>query len=348
MKNAVFILFLIVTNNVYAQLGSIKTFDFLNLSPSARVTALGGYAAALSDGDINMMVINPALIDSLSINQIAINHNFHLADVSHGLVSYGFLLDKLKLNVGIGVNYVSYGDFRRFDFRDNELGSFGANEIALNIAMSKTFRQRMRIGSNIKFIQSSFDTYQSNAIGLDLGLYYYKPENRTSWAFVIKNIGLQLSSYGGIKESLPLDVHIGYSKQLEHLPFRLIISAHSLNNWQLNGVDNLSSDPIFVNQEPSDRSGFANFTDNLFRHLVFGGELMIGKNGIFRLRIGYDHQRNKELSTTAFRSLSGFSFGFGVKVKKITFDYGFGSYHLAGGVNHLSMMIGLNELFNKL
>lgn len=348
MRQLLYIGLLFFSVQLSGQLGGLNTYDFLNLSPSARITALGGYATALSDGDLNMMYSNPALIDSQVTQQIVINHNFHLAEVTHGNAGYGLYLDKLRMAVGIGASYVSYGAFRRFDFRDNELGTFNANEYALNVAVSKSIRDRLHIGANVKFIRSSFDIYQSNAIGLDLGVHYNKPENRSAWSLVIRNIGLQLSSFGLAREGLPIDVQIGYTKRLEHLPFRFLVSAHDLNHWNLNRVDSDDLDPIFINQpEEGGGGGLAGFADNFFRHLVFGGELSIGRNDVVRLRVGYNHQRNKELSTAAFRSLSGFSFGFGIKVKKIRFDYGFGSYHLAGGVNHLSLVMQMSELFRK-
>ena len=69
---------------------------------------------------------------------------------------------------------------------------------------------------------------------------------------------------------------------------------------------------------------------------------------VFRLRLGYNHLRNKELSVEGFRSLSGLSFGFGIRIKKIQIDYGVGRYHLAGSVNHLNVSIDLDHFFSKL
>ena len=82
--------------------------------------------------------------------------------------------------------------------------------------------------------------------------------------------------------------------------------------------------------------------------MAFGGEFILGKNEIFRLRFGYNHDRKKHLAVNGYRSLSGLSYGFGIKVKKIVFDYAFSKYHLAGGVNHLSLRINLETLISKL
>jgi len=61
------------------------------------------------------------------------------------------------------------------------------------------------------------------------------------------------------------------------------------------------------------------------------------------LRFGYNHQLKQELKVSPFTSFNGFSIGFGFKVKKIAFDYGFGSVHLAGGMNHLSLSTNFSE-----
>ena len=73
--------------------------------------------------------------------------------------------------------------------------------------------------------------------------------------------------------------------------------------------------------------------------------MLLGKNEIFRLRLGYNHNRKKDLAVDGYRSLSGLSYGFGIKIKKIAFDYSVSRYHLVGGVNHLSLRILLPDLF---
>ena len=54
-----------------------------------------------------------------------------------------------------------------------------------------------------------------------MGLHYAIPSDEMSVGFSVLNIGTQLSSYISTKEQLPLDVMVGVSKKLEHLPLRL-------------------------------------------------------------------------------------------------------------------------------
>ena len=85
------------------------------------------------------------------------------------------------------------------------------------------------------------------------------------------------------------------------------------------------------------------FIDNFFRHFTFSGEFLIGKSEVLALRFGYNHLRKKELSIQNFRTLAGFSFGFGVKISKFRLDYGYAKYHIADGGHHLSISTNLSR-----
>lgn len=325
------------------QLGGVGTFEFLNLTPSARITALGGYSSTLRDGDVNLGLLNPAALNNGTQGQLAFNHNFHIADINHGYFAYGFGLDSLGINLAIGGQYVSYGEFIRADARDNILGTFNAAEYALSISASKLISDRLSVGTTFKLVRSDLDQYDSFGIAFDLGIQYLKPEKDVVWSVLVRNIGVQLSRFSERSESLPTDIQIGYAKKLAHLPFRFLVTARDLQRWDIRESTRVEDDPIFINQTVAAEAGLQVFTNNLFRHLVFGGEFIIGQKEALRLRFGYNHQRNQELQSNVFRSFGGFSFGVGIKLKKFRFDYGLGNYHLGGGVNHLSLTIDLRD-----
>ena len=147
----------------------------------------------------------------------------------------------------------------------------------------------------------------------------------------------------GVKEHIPFEIQIGVSKRLKYLPLRLSVIMHNLQRWNI-----LYDDP---NTE-EDTSIFGDFVtgnntnpevDNFFRHFIFNLEFLLGKRETLRLRAGYNHLRKKELSVENFRSLAGFSFGFGIRIKKFQIDYGHSVYHLAGGTNHFGISTNLNE-----
>jgi hypothetical protein len=66
---------------LYAQIGGEHVYSFLNLSPSARITGLGGQLISVRDGDVSLAYGNPALLNPEMHQAISFNHNFHLAGI---------------------------------------------------------------------------------------------------------------------------------------------------------------------------------------------------------------------------------------------------------------------------
>lgn len=329
--------------DIYGQIGGKYAFQFLSLPSSARVTALGSSQIATSDSDIVLGLQSPSLLNASMHRSLALNHNFHLADISFGNAAYGHHLEKLGITAMAAVNYLSYGDFRRADDFGNINGDFSGNETTIILGAAKKWNERITTGVNLKWANSRLDRFSSSGLGIDVGLTYQHSEKSTITTFVVKNIGAQFSSYNENREAFPMDVQIGTSRRLKYLPLRLSFILHDLNNWNLRS-DGLDDGGIsFIGQESKEKSALAKGFDNFFHHVIFSGEFLIGKGEVFRLRFGYNHQLKKELKVSTFRSLGGFSLGFGFKIKRIAFDYGFGGYHLAGGMNHISLSTNLQE-----
>ena len=144
------------------------------------------------------------------------------------------------------------------------------------------------------------------------------------------------------------DLQIAFSKRLEHLPFRFTITAQQLQKWYIRYDDPDRDVQVNFIGEVQEISGFSKGLDNFFRHFIFSGEFLIGAREQFRLRFAYNHLRKQEMRLSSFRSLAGFSLGFGFNIKKIKFDYGLGYYHLSGATNHLSLRMDLDRIFRKI
>lgn len=346
-KYLILILLFAHTIETTAQSGGDYVFEFLNLTHSARSTALGGGMVSVVDSDVALAYANPASLNAQMNRQISFNQNFHLAGIRHGFFSYGHHLDKYDITTHIGVNYINYGSFTRADEFGTRQGEFDAASTAITLGAGKKINEKFSIGANIKLISSRLESFTSSGAALDIGATYDYPEKLLSFGFVLKNVGLQLSSFSDGRESLPVDIQLGLSKRFEHLPFRFSIVAHRLHDWSLNYDDPNEQASNIFGEPNAEESTISRFTDNFFRHFIFNGEFLLGQQENFRLRFAYNHLRRKELSVSTFRSLGGFSLGFGFKVKKFVFDYGVGYYHLAGGVNHISISTNLNEWRKK-
>lgn len=345
----IIIAFLIGISDTKAQIGGQHAFEFLNLTQSSRTTALGGALISVIDNDINLGLTNPALLNQKMHTEISFNHNFHFADISHGFAAAGYHHNRLKTTFLLGFNYVSYGNFTRADALGNIQGEFDSDESAITIGAGRALNDRMRLGLNIKYANSSFDIYNASGIAADIGLSYHNPESRFTVGLIAKHIGTVVNSYTTVNESLPFDFQIGLSKRFKYLPFRLSVTAHHLHQWQLRLAEANQGDQInFLGGETVQQSQFSKSLDNVFRHFIFSGEFLIGQQENFRLRLAYNHLRRKELAVSEFRSLGGLSFGLGFKVSKFRIDYGLGYYHLIGAANHLSFSMNLNSFSKKI
>ncbi len=324
------ILLALVPISLHAQIGGRHVYDFLNLTPSARVVALGGVNVSTIDEDVNFGYQNPALVTDSMHKHVSLSWANYLADIGYGYASYSHSIAGVG-NFHTGMHYISYGKLQGADEFGNLTGQFNAGEFAWVVGMSRAYK-RFHYGANLKFISSTLATgYSSTGIALDLGGSYYSRDRLFSSGFVIKNIGTQLSTYTGTgdTEPLPFEVLMGMSVKLKYMPLRFSITATNLDHPNL-----IFEDP---NPQPQfDLSGNliepeSITLDNIFRHFVFGGEFLLGN--ALRLRAGYNHLRRQELRSENRAGLTGFSLGAGLRVNRFAFDYGYSSY-------------GANSVFN--
>jgi hypothetical protein len=328
-----------------AQLGSLHTYSFLQLSPSARVTGLGGNLITVVDDDAALAYHNPALLNPAMHQQLSFNHAFLSNGIQHGYASFAHHADAWKTTLHGGVHYVRYGEFAATDEFGTVNGTFKASEYAITLGAGRRLDERLSVGVNAKLITSQMESYRSLGLAADLAAVYADTARKLVFTLVMRNVGTQLSTYrSDNQEDLPYDFQAGFSKRLKHIPFRFSVIYHHLNRWNLlydNPYD--TEDNNLFDEEPVEPGKAAQFVDNLFRHFIFNGELLIGQRESLRLRLGYNHFMRQELSVNNYRSLSGFTFGAGIRISRFRLDYGRNNYHLAGGMNHLSISTNLRE-----
>ncbi len=304
MKNKILIILFAIVNVVYSQ----SVFDFLRLDVSPRAAAVAGAFVANYD-DPNVLFYNPAGLNLLEGQQVSFSYLKHLLDINSASLSYSNYFEKIG-RVSGAVMYINYGSFTKADEYGNKSGEFGAADIAFIASYSNVIDKNFYYGANVKFIYSGIDDKYSTAVASDLGLLYCFPSVRWAIGFSILNAGTQLSSYAGITESLPLDVRLGVSKTLAHLPFTFFFSLNKLNENTTNLSDRL-------------------------KFFTLGGELKISK--VLRLRFGFDNEKRQDLKIGASAGLAGFNLGVGVKIKGYRLDYAFSSLGSIGGLHRIGI-----------
>jgi len=341
------LLTLVVTTNVHWLQGQVvggdNVYEFLNLSPSARITALGGHLITVRDDDVNLAYANPASLNPEMHQQIGFSHNFHLADIGGGYAAYGHFVEKWKTTLHGGVQYLSYGNFDATDDAGNVIGEFKASEYAVTLGAGRELYERVSVGANLKFITSQFESYNSVGIAGDLAAMFHDTARLLNISLVLRNIGGQLTTYTeGNREPLPFEMQAGISKRLRYLPFRFSVIYRYLDRWNITYDDpDSEEDTFFFNDNTAASS--SDVLDNLARHFIVSGEFLLGKKDNFRLRLGYNHLQRKELSVRNLRSMSGFSMGVGMKVNRFRVEFGRSFVHLGAGLNHFSISTNLKE-----
>ena len=339
------ILLSLLTRLALAQVGGTSTYQFLSLQPNARIASLGGYAIATRENDVNLASQNPSLLSKDMDNQLAYNHVFYFDGIGAGHVAYA----KHKDSVGTfmaGLQYISYGTFRQTSATGDVLGEFTAAEYCFQAGYAKSFN-KLTVGGQLKFIYSTLESYTSLGIATDLSATYYDPEQLLTLSVVASNLGTQIKTYRqGNNEQLPFNLQVGVSKKFAHAPFRFSLVAHNLQNPGGLLYNNLNKPGLRKDLEtgqpiPESFNAF----DQVLSHLNLSGELLLGKS--FYLGLGYNHLRRWEMKLEETGGMTGFAWGFGLRLSKFQLAYGRTGYHVGHSTNHISFIVFMNEYLKK-
>ena len=118
--------------------GGRSAFQFLTLSPAARVTALGGLQMTVRDDDVVFAAQNPAALNADMDGRLSFQHNFFLTDIQHGYAAYAAHLPKIGFTVHGGLQYVNYGDIQQADEFGYVTGKVKAGETATLCSVALT------------------------------------------------------------------------------------------------------------------------------------------------------------------------------------------------------------------
>lgn len=285
-------------------------FEYLRTDFSPRTTAMSGAFVAVN-GDLSAMFVNPAGLASVNQKQFTFNYTNYLLDISGGMAAYAQRLESLGV-LSIGLVYMNYGEFQQTDEDANLIGNtFSANDIALGLGIANHLDDHFSYGLNLKYAFSQIHDYNASAVALDFGLIYAAPfEENLNIALSVTNIGSNIKYYESTKESLPLNISLGFSKILAHLPLEI---AASLNN---------------INVQADDLVG-------RIKRFSIGGEFRLSE--LLRLRLGYNNGLNRNFAETGNEKFGGISGGLGIYWKNLRFDYAYSSFSLLGGVHRFGI-----------
>lgn len=314
-----FLAFALCYTTVWAQSSLNTSFRFLEMPSSARSAALGGQVVSLPNGDISLFHINPGYLNEDLNKSVSVSYINHISDINMASVNGAYYLKDIG-TLAAGLRYMGYGSFTRTDAQGQSLGSFNAYDMALTFGIGRTYLKNLHYGATFDIIHSSYDIYHSTAVAFSFGFLYNYPNKDFTIGGAITNLGTQISTFDSRREPLPLDIRLGISRKLEHVPLRLSLTAHSLNRWNLWTFDDA--------KKPG-------FTSNLLRHFNIGGEFLLSSN--VELRLGYNRYQHEELKASNRLDFAGTSIGLGIHIDKYQFDISRNSFSQTGGYLQINL-----------
>lgn len=340
-------MFCLLVSPVWAQVaGGQRTMEFLRLPTGPHVSALGGINVSNPDKDISLAMQNPSLMRPGLHNNLGLNYNAYYSGISLANLQYGYHLPKLETSFLLGVQYLNYGNFVRTDNLGMTNGDFKANEYAVTIGASRRYKDKWRYGASVKYAQSTLADKNAYAALADVGITYMDTTNLVTIGAVAKNMGVMLKKYNGNNpgEPLPFDLQIGITKRFRYVPLRLLATVHHLYEWDIRYDDPAlaQNNNLFGNVD-SNAKPKTYFADKLFRHFIFGAEILIGKRLL--VTASYNHLHRSEMVLKDKTGMAGFAYGVGIDLNKFQVNFARSHYHIAGAYNEFGLTMSLNKLF---
>lgn len=337
------LLFFFALKNEAQVNGGEHIFEYLRLSTSPHMTALGGITVINPSQDIMLASGNPSLLREHFHTQLGLNYNMYYAGTRVSNLLYAHHVKSIHTTLGFGLQYVNYGDFKLTDNVGNQLGTGSANDYCLQVYASKQYLEKWRYGMTMKFANSRLIDTKARALLADIGVSYFDTTNKMYFGFVVKNAGVTVQNYErGYQQPLPLDIQMGVTKKFKKAPFAISILGHHLYTWDVrynNPADKVNNSLLFSDTTTKEKKYIA---DKLFRHLVFAVEMNLGKR--MEISVGYNHMRRGELALDDKKFITGFSLGAGLYLHRFIIHFAQSYYHLTGAYNEIGINFQLNQL----
>jgi hypothetical protein len=318
-------------------IGGGAAYSFLHLPSSPLLTAAGGVNTSYTANEIGFAVTNPALLNQQLHGQLNVSFNSFLGGIKAYNTAAGFYHKKLNTSFSGQIYFVDYGSIPQTDAAGNVSGDFRPVDFVVQIGAAKKYLERWSYGLNLKFINSAYQQYKSNAIAFDVGILYSDTANNFTASVVAKNMGFQLKTFTGEKEDLPFDLQIGITKRLEKAPFGFSLTAQHMNRF------NTFYDDSSFNNENNLQPGNS-FFNKFLNHFVAASHIYIGDH--LEATVGYNHLRRAELNVgTGGNGLNGFSTGIRIKFQKLQILYARSNYQRNIAYNQLGITLQLNKFF---
>lgn len=321
--------------SAWAQDGS-TAYNFLNITSSSKIYGLGGVNISLVDDDIMTIDQNPALMGPELGGQIGLNYMHYLGGSNFAGLRYGHAAGEHGA-WSTAIQYFGYGSMKETLPDGSIIGSFSPKDVAFSGLYSHDITDRLRGGIALKALYSGYADYTAFALATDLGVNYYDSDRDLSLSLVVANLGGQVKRFNEQYDRLPIDVRLGWSQSFGSFPVRFSVTAWNLTKWHLPFVSTSGAE----SDQEVVKDGFMS---NLFRHLVFGADLIANPN--YYIGLGYNYKTRTDMSSYSRSFLSGFSLAGGFRLKQFGVGIALSQPHSGGTTFMFNLTYNLQSLLN--
>ena len=315
-----------------------SAYNFLNITSSPKIYGLGGVNITSTDAGLLATDQNPALLGQEHSTQLALSYMRYVGGSNFASLAYSHAAG-VRGAWAASLHYFGYGTMDRLDASGVNIGSFSPKDVAFSGLYSHDFTERIRGGFAVKALYSAYDSYTAFALGVDLGINYYDEERDLSLSATVVNLGGQIKRFNESYDRLPIDIRLGWTQSFPGFPVRFSVTAWNFTKWNL---------PYYhtgdgaIDDKPELKSSFMS---DLFRHLVFGADIVPSDK--FYISLGYNYKTRTDMSTYNRNFLSGWSLGAGLNIGTWEIGLAFAQPHTGATTLMVSLSAGITDLIGK-
>lgn len=299
-------------DEAFAQTGT-TAYEFMNLPVSAHSAAVGGNNVSMIEDDVTLMFSNPALLSNVSNKTLNFNFMTYMAGTNKMSVSYAMQAGE-RGTWAVGGQLLSYGSMTETTAAYEELGSFNANDIALQGGYTYLLSDEWSGGVQGKVLMSNYGEFKSMGLCVDLGLNYYDEAHGFSFGVVAQNLGGQVKTLHEVREKMPFNLAMGISKEFANAPIRISVTLQDLTHWKSS---------YYGSSDGNEISGSKRF----WNHVSLGAEVF--PTAQTWIGLGYNFRRGNEMKVADSSHWAGFSIGGGIGIKKFKVGVSYAKYHIS-------------------
>ncbi|MDE2509928.1 MAG: PorV/PorQ family protein [Elusimicrobia bacterium] len=277
--------------------------EFLLLDTSARGIAMGSAMTAVTD-DSSSLYWNPAGLAKVPRMSATFMHAQYVADITYEALSYAQRVNDASV-FGAGFRYLDGGSIPQTDLQGSAVGTFHPRSYVGEVGWGQSIYDLsdsdmdVAMGVTGKAIRSDLGLATANGYAVDVGIQTRIFTSALAYdaAFAVQNIGTG-QKFDQVRDTLPLRIRLGGS----------VKPVHALT-LSLEGV-------APINDAPYAASG-----------VEYALEVERGITGFARAGV----------NTLTYESLgvsSMLSFGVGMKINDLSFDYAFVPMGVLGAATH--------------